>query len=468
VEEATTTPTTKWPLDEEWERSWLASKDWFQEPLKPTPTSRVQSGAQSQPNKDDDGECGWAVAQEECEQATPGDRERGQATAQEESAPARQAKHRQVTAHKEHVPAGQAKHRQVAAHKEAEMPNLLVNLEQEQQNNPFLGAILTFLLREALPEDNSFTQHVHLEAEQCKLFNGLLYHHAWPQHRSANTCTLARLAIPTSHMETVMHTHHNDLLGGHLGQNRTIATIKHKYWWPHMSSKVAKWVASCKTCQQQKAPQQGKNGPLQLIPVATQPFEHIGLDLMGPFQESDSGNKWILIMIDYLTKWPVIMALPDKQAETMARAFIKQLVCNHRAPECLLSNQGREFLNEVLISVNADLCVHCLKMLVYHLQTDGLTECFNSTLQNMLSMYVTEHQRDWDTYIPYVLVVYWCSVNKATLEMPFYLMYGQDHYLPINILLGLPQAQSEEDTGDYEVVSWSSSCRRSRRPRSTN
>jgi hypothetical protein len=171
---------------------------------------------------------------------------------------------------------------------------------------------------------------------------------------------------------------------------------------------------------------------------------------MGPFWESDLGNKWILVMIDYLMKWPVVVALLDKWAETVVRAFVEQLVCNHGALECLLSDQGCEFLNEVLISVNADLCVHCLKMLVYHLQTDGLTECFNSTLQNMLSMYVTEHQRDWDTYIPYVLVVYWCSVNKATLEMPFYLMYGQDHYLPINVSLGLPQAQSEEDVGDYQ------------------
>ncbi|ELR23829.1 integrase core domain containing protein [Acanthamoeba castellanii str. Neff] len=179
-----------------------------------------------------------------------------------------------------------------------------------------------------------------------------------------------------------------------------------------MLSEVAKWVVSCKACQQQKAPQQGKNGPLQSILVVTRPFERVGMDLMGPFQESDSGNKWILIMIDYLTKWPVVVALPDKRAETVARAFVEQLVCNHGAPECLLSDQGHKFLNKVLASVNANL------------HTDGLTKQFNSTLQNMLSMYVTEHQCDWDTYIPYVLAAYWCSVNKATLKTPFYLMYG--------------------------------------------
>jgi hypothetical protein len=129
VEEATTTPTTKWPLDEEWECSWLASEDWFQEPLELTLMSGVQSGVWSQPNKDDDGERGWATAQEEREQAAPGDRECGWAMAQEESAPARQAKHGWVVAHEECVPARQAEHGQVAVHEEAEMPNLLVDLE---------------------------------------------------------------------------------------------------------------------------------------------------------------------------------------------------------------------------------------------------------------------------------------------------------------------------------------------------
>jgi hypothetical protein len=105
--------------------------------------------------------------------------------------------------------------------------------------------------------------------EQCELFDGLLYHHAWPQHGSTNTHTLVRLAILMLRMEMVMHVHHDDLLGGHLGWNRTIVTIKHKYWWPCMLSEVAKWVASCETCQQWKAPWQGKNGPLQLIPAVT-------------------------------------------------------------------------------------------------------------------------------------------------------------------------------------------------------
>jgi hypothetical protein len=171
---------------------------------------------------------------------------------------------------------------------------------------------------------------------------------------------------------------------------------------------------------------------------------------MGPFHKSDAGNKWILMMIDYLTKWPITVALPNKKAETIVWAFVEDLICVHGAPESLLSNQGHKFLNEVLAGINNDLQVHQLKTSVYHPQTNGLTEQFNSTLQNMLSMYIADHQRDWDIYIPYVLVAYQCSVNEATLETPFYLMFGRDHYLLIDVSLSLPQAQADDGGKDYQ------------------
>jgi hypothetical protein len=139
-----------------------------------------------------------------------------------------------------------------------------------------------------------------------------------------------------------------------------------------------------------------------------------------------------------------------KKAKTVARAFVEHLVCVHGAPECLILDQGKEFLNEVLVNINNDLWVHHLKTTAYHPQTDGLMERFNLTLQNMLSMYVAEHQCDWDTYIPYVLAAYHCSVNEATRETPFYLVFSWDHYLPINVSLGLPQVQAGDDSGNYQ------------------
>ena len=64
----------------------------------------------------------------------------------------------------------------------------------------------------------------------------------------------------------------------------------------------------------------------------------------------------------------------------------------------------------------------------YHLGCDGLVECFNHTLTTILSMYVSEHQTDWDHFIPYALFAYRTSVQSSTRETPF--LYGRDPRLP--------------------------------------
>lgn len=86
----------------------------------------------------------------------------------------------------------------------------------------------------------------------------------------------------------------------------------------------------------------------------------------------------------------------------------------------------------------------------YHPQTDGLVERFNATLATMLSMYVSSHQRDWDEFIPYVLFAYRTSIQETTQETPFYLMYGRDARLPIDVALTQPTVRYTS-TDDYRV-----------------
>ena len=119
---------------------------------------------------------------------------------------------------------------------------------------------------------------------------------------------------------------------------------------------------------------------------------------------SISGNKYIFVMTEYLTKWVDAYAIPNKNAETILNCFI-QFVCAHGVPEELITDQGREFCNQL-----NDL--FCKKMGIthkvasaYHPQTGGHTERFNRTLSNMLVHYVNENPDDWDTKIPFYLPI---------------------------------------------------------------
>ena len=76
-----------------------------------------------------------------------------------------------------------------------------------------------------------------------------------------------------------------------------------------------------------------------------------------------------------------------------------------------------------------------LNTTAYHPQTNGLTERFNHTLAQMLSMYVADNQKDWDVYLPYVLFAYRTTVHETMQEQPFKLLYGREARLPIDVML---------------------------------
>jgi hypothetical protein len=78
------------------------------------------------------------------------------------------------------------------------------------------------------------------------------------------------------------------------------------------------------------------------------PFERIAVDVLGPFQLSNQGNKYFLIAMDYFTKWPEAYALPNQEASTVAEALVTNFFCRFGIPRQLHSDQDRNFKSRVL------------------------------------------------------------------------------------------------------------------------
>ena len=74
----------------------------------------------------------------------------------------------------------------------------------------------------------------------------------------------------------------------------------------------------------------------------------LGIDLMGAYPTTDNGNKYIFTCTDYFTKWVEAFPIPEKSAIQVAKCLVK-LFCRHGAPEKILTDQGREFVNEVYL-----------------------------------------------------------------------------------------------------------------------
>ncbi|CAF1293542.1 unnamed protein product [Didymodactylos carnosus] len=161
-------------------------------------------------------------------------------------------------------------------------------------------------------------------------------------------------------------------------------------------------------------------------------MELIGMDFWGPTrQESANGNKYVLVITDYLTKFVVAKALPNNTVQTTAQVFVEEFIFKFGVPNRLITDQGVHFNNELLKNVAAMIGFDHIKSTPYHPQTNGQVERFNATVHPQLTKLYDENLNNWDEYLPAVLYAYNTGQHATTGYSPFQLMFGREPTLPL-------------------------------------
>ncbi|UYV64787.1 hypothetical protein LAZ67_3001966, partial [Cordylochernes scorpioides] len=253
------------------------------------------------------------------------------------------------------------------------------------------------------------------------------------------------LVIPKHLRLELLKSLHDAPTAGHLGFSKTYERVKNKYFWPGLLRDIRKYVAHCKECQRKKQSAQKPPGLLKAIPPATSPFQRVGMDLLGRFPKSDNGNKWIIVCTDYLTRFAVTKALPTGEAKEAAKFLMEDVVLKHGAPREIIMDRGRVFQSKLI----AELTNQCSSIhrftTAYHPQTNGLTERLNKTLANMIAMYVSVEQKDWDVILPYVTFAYNTAKQDTTGFTPFKLIHGREAETTVDTLFPNPHEDLQED-----------------------
>ena len=224
-----------------------------------------------------------------------------------------------------------------------------------------------------------------------------------------------------------------------------VEKIEERYYWVGIIKDVLHVTRTCDKCQRANPKFNKTPAPIHPIPVTDQVWHTVGIDLVGPLPKTERGNEYIATCTCLFSKWPEAEALQNKTAASVAE-FVFKLICRHGCPTIRISDQGREFVN----AMDTELCKltgvdHRIGS-AYHPQTNGQDERFNQTLQRSLRKMVNEDQNDWDKYIDSVLFAYRTSKQDSSKYTPFYLMYGRQATLPIDIVTSDP-----EKTGSASV-----------------
>ena len=179
---------------------------------------------------------------------------------------------------------------------------------------------------------------------------------------------------------------------------------------------------ACTSCANRKTLAPKKRAPLQPI-QAGHPLEIVAMDLTGSFPECPEGNRYILVVSDYFTKWMEAYTLPDQEATTVAQKLVDEFFCRFSVPEQLHSDQGKQFESKLISTICQLLQVKKSRTIPYHPQSNGLVERFNRTLTNMLASTAKENPFEWESHLRKVCLAYNTSIHATTGHTPFFLMF---------------------------------------------
>ncbi|KAJ8353404.1 hypothetical protein SKAU_G00209710 [Synaphobranchus kaupii] len=334
---------------------------------------------------------------------------------------------------------------QASGDAEGWLPLTPMELQEAQEADSTLGKVRSWLEAGQRPERSV----VSAESPEVKSYyslysslvqrDGLLYRRWQAPGRGSD---ILQLLVPRALRPDVLRLVHGSVGAGHFGNNKTLHRLRGKFHWPGCRHDVELHVHCCDSCTAQKGPSQRSRAPLQQHLVGA-PMERVGVDVLGPFPVTDSGNRYILVAMDYFTKWPEAFAIPDQSAATTAERLVEEMFTRFGAPAELHSDQGRNFESQLMAEVCKRLGVTKTRTTPLHPQSDGLVERFNRTLATQLAILASQHQRDWDRHLPLVLWAYRSAVQESSQLTPAALMFGRELRTPVDLVFGAPPEPEE-------------------------
>nr|GFA86129.1 reverse transcriptase domain-containing protein [Tanacetum cinerariifolium] len=160
-------------------------------------------------------------------------------------------------------------------------------------------------------------------------------------------------------------------------------------------------------------------------------FNIWSIDFIGPFPSS-KGNKYILVAVDYLSKWVEAKALPTNDARVVVK-FLKSLFSRCGTPRAIISDRGTHFYNDQFTRVMIKYWVTHWLATAYHPQTSGQVEVSNRGLKRILERTVGENRTSWSDKLDDALWAFRTAYKTPIGCTPYKLVYGKSCHLPIEL-----------------------------------
>ncbi|GJX03678.1 reverse transcriptase domain-containing protein [Tanacetum coccineum] len=228
----------------------------------------------------------------------------------------------------------------------------------------------------------------------------------------------------------------------HAGTRSVVAkALQIGYYWPAMHEDARKLIQACQDCQVHKPVP--RNPQQKLSPITSLwPFYKWDIDIVGPFPEGPGKVKFLIVAIDYFTKW-----IEAKPVATIIGSQIKKfvwdnIVCRFGLPGEIISDNGKQFQDNPFKDWCEKLCIRQHFASVKHPQTNGLVERANRSLGEGIKARLDERSKNWMEELPHVLWAHRTMIKSSNGDTPFSLTYGTEAVIPAEI--GMPTLRTAE------------------------
>lgn len=301
---------------------------------------------------------------------------------------------------------------------------------------------LSFLQSGQLSADSSNKEKIRVQQRAKSYRWNVAHQHLLHVQRDGSTRIVPQ---PDQRLQLVQQQHERC---GHFGVRRTAALLSTKYWWHGLLADTAAVVSRCQHCSRVQASfsSKGNRTALQSIPISSMGFRwHV--DLAGPFPESRRGSRYVLVAVEAFSKWLEVVPLPNKEADTVAYAYLHNVLARFAAPGQVVSDNGAEFTEGEFAQLLGDCLIdHCTTSPA-HPQANGQAEKAVDIVKRALrKMCLQRHQlEDWDTDVAWLCMGYRCSPHSSSGFTPYELLYARRPVVPPAVRSGMQQPLQLDD-----------------------
>jgi ribonuclease HI len=232
--------------------------------------------------------------------------------------------------------------------------------------------IISFLQGNCLSSDKAYNKRMEARTRPYVLIEGELY--------KCGVCSpLLKCLSRTEGME-LMKEIHVGLCGSHIGSRPLLGKVfRQGFYWPKAASDAAELVQKCEGCQKCARDQKQPSSLTQLI-QPTWPLQRWGLDLLGPLPPAQGNLKYVVVAVEYFSKWIEAKPLATITSVTVQKFFWQNIVCRFGVPKTITVDNGTQFHAEAFKEFYEQIGTKIHFASVRHPKSNGLVERANGII----------------------------------------------------------------------------------------